>query len=96
MSESIGRAGVLGTGSGCMDRFQLFDRCMFINAIKSTSTVMTVLGSLTSASPGGLILYNRCVLVGITDYGDTNALANSYVDGLTGAAATSGIAVNPS
>lgn len=88
--------GILGTGAACMDRHQIFDNCQFINNIKSTSTAMTVLGSLTSASPGGLLLYKQSVLVGITDYGDTNALANSYIDGLTGAAATSGIAVNPS
>ena len=47
-------------------------------------------------APGGLILHKNPTLVGITDFGDTNALANSYIDGFTGAAATSGIAVNPS
>lgn len=96
MGSAAGVLGILGTGNGCVDRFQLFDRCLFINAIKSTSTTMTVLSSFTTASPGGLLLFNRSVLVGITDYGDTNGLANSYIDGLTGAAATSGIAVNPS
>lgn len=96
MTSSATVLGILGTGNECMDRFQYFDRCMFINNVKSTSTTMTVLTSFTTASPGGLCLHNRSVLVGITDYGDTNGLANSFVDGLTGAAATSGIAVNPS
>lgn len=96
MTSAAGVLGILGTGAACMDRFQLFDNCTFFNAIKSTSTVMTVLGSLTSPSPGGLMLFKQCVLLGITDYGDTNGLANSYIDGFTGAAATSGIAVNPS
>ncbi len=94
--NAAGVLGILGTGAACMDRWQLFDNCMFINNIKSTSTSMTVLGSLTSASPGGLMLFKQCVLLGIGEYGDTNALANSYIDGFTGAAATSGIAVNPS
>lgn len=95
-TSAAGVLGILGTGSGCVDRFQTFERCKFINNIKSTSTTMTVLVSLTSASPGGLLLFDRSVLVGIGEYGDTNGLANSYIDGLTGAAATSGIAVNPS
>lgn len=96
MTSAAGVLGVLGTGAACMDRTQTFDNCTFENAIKSTSTVMTVLGSLTSASPGGLMLYKQCILIGIGEYGDANALANSYIDGFTGAAATSGIAVNPS
>ncbi len=96
MGSSAGVLGILGTGAACMDRTQCFDNCTFENAIKSTSTAMTVLTSLTSASSGGLILFKQCVLIGITDYGDTLALANSYIDGLTGDAATSGIAVNPS
>ncbi len=35
-------------------------------------------------------------MIGITKFGDTNGLANSYVDGGAPTAATSGIAVNPS
>lgn len=88
--------GILGTGAACMDRWQKFDKCTFINNIKSTSTVMTVLASLTSASPGGLFLFKNPTMVGITDFGDTNGLANSYVDGGAPTAATTGIAVNPS
>ncbi len=93
--SAAGVLGILGTGASCMDRFQLFQDCMFINNIKSTSTAMTVLASLTNASPGGLFLFKNPTLVGITDFGDTNALANSYVDGGAPTAATTGIAVNP-
>jgi len=96
MTSAAGVLGILGTGAACMDRHQLFDNCTFVNAIKSTSTTMTVLASLTSASPGGLMIFKQCILLGIGEYGDTNGLANSYIDGFTGAAATSGIAVNPS
>lgn len=88
--------GILGTGAACIDRWNTFEKCSFINNIKSTSTTMTVLASFTSASPGGLLLHKNSTLVGITDFGDTNALANSYVDGGAPTAATTGIAVNPS
>ncbi len=57
---------------------------------------MTVLASFTTASPGGLLLHKNSTLVGIGEFGDTNGLANSYVDGGPPAAATTGIAVNPS
>lgn len=95
-TSAAGVLGILGTGNECVDRWQLFDNCVFLNNIKSTSTAMTVLGSFTTASPGGFLLYKQCVLVGIGEYGDTNGLANSYVAGLTGLAASDGIAVNPS
>lgn len=96
MTSSATVLGVLGTGNACVDRTNTFDNCTFENAISSTSTTMTVLGSFTTASPGGLLLYKQCILLGIGEYGDTNALNNSYIDGFTGAAATSGIAVKPS
>lgn len=88
--------GIVGTGNGCVDRHNLFDRCTFMNNIKSTSTAMTVLTSFTTASPGGLLLMKDCTLVGIGEFGDTNGLANTYIDGGTVTAASSGIAVNPS
>jgi len=87
--------GILATGDGSIDRWQSFDNCQFINAIKSTSTVMSVLASCTTASAGGLFLFKNCTKVGITKFGDTNALAASYIDGAAPTAATSGMAVNP-
>jgi len=95
-TSAAGVLGILGTGAACMDRWQSFERCTFINNIKSTSTAMTALASLTSASPGGLLSFKDCTTIGMTKFGDTNALANSYVDGAAPSAATSGIAVNPS
>jgi len=94
-TSAAGVLGILGTGAACMDRWQKFIGCTFINNIKSTSTVMTVLTSLTNASPGGLILMKGATLVGIGEFGDTNGLANTYVDGGAPTAATTGIAVNP-
>lgn len=96
MGSSAGVLGILGTGADCLDRVNTFDNCLFLNAIKSSSTTMTVLTSLTNAATGGALMFKQCVLLGIGEYGDTIALANSYIDGFTGAAATSGIAVNPS
>lgn len=95
-TSNAGVLGILGTGAACMDRWQSFERCGFINAIKSTSTQMTVLASLTSASPGGLIMFKNCTSIGSTKWGDTNALANSYVDGGPPTAATTGLGINPS
>lgn len=87
--------GIIGTGSGCMDRSQIFDNCVFDNAVQSTSTTMSGLATL-AASAGGLLLFKQSVLVGITEYGtDATSRGQEYIDGLTGAAATSGIAVNP-
>jgi len=86
--------GILGTGAACMDRFQLFRNCLFVNAIKSTGSAMTVLASLTSAAPGGLLAYHACLLIGITKFGDTNGLANSYCYGAVNSTANS-LAANP-
>jgi hypothetical protein len=96
MCDAASPLGILGTGAACMDRYQTFVNCDFINATGSTSTTMTVLTSLTNAAPGGILLFRQCVLVAIGEYGDTLGLTMSYIDGLTGAAATSGIAVKPS
>lgn len=96
LTSSATVLGFLGTGAGCMDRDQVFDNCTFINQVQSTSTTMSGLGTLTSASAGGLLLFKQSVLVGITEYGtDATTRGLCYIDGLTGAAATSGIAVNP-
>lgn len=86
--------GVLGTGAACMDRWQLFRDCVFVNCIKSTGTAMTVLASLTNAAPGGLLAYHTCILIGITKFGDTNGLANSYCYGAVNSTANS-LAANP-
>lgn len=94
--SAAGVLGILITGASAIDRWNLFENCSFINNIKSTSTVMTVLISMTNASPGGLLLMNQCSMLGITDWGDTNGLANTYVNMSAPTAATGGIAVNPS
>lgn len=87
---------ILGTGADCLDRVNVFKDCMFLNSIKSGGTTITAVGSLTNAAPGGLILLKSCTSVGATKWGDTNFLANSYVDGGAPTAASTGLGVNPS
>jgi hypothetical protein len=84
-----------GTGTECIDRFQVFNRCLFLNATSSTSTALTGLGTLP-ASAGGYILFQQSTMVGSGEWGtDATTRGQCYIDGLTGAAATSGVAVNP-
>lgn len=87
--------GYLGSAAGCIDRFNVFDRCKFINAVQSTSTTLSGLGTLP-ASAGGLLLFKDPTLVGITEFGtDATTRGQCYVDGAAPTAGTSGIAVNP-
>lgn len=96
MTSSADVLGILGTGNGCVDRWQLFQGCTFVNAIKSTSTQMTVLGSFTTASPGGMVYFKGSSGVGFTKFGDTNFLANSFIDMPAVSASAGGLAVAPS
>jgi len=88
--------GILGTGNGCVDRWNLFKGCAFINNVDSTSTAMTVLGSFTTASPGGAIILQDSLVAGATDWGDANFFANSFVNMPAVSASAGGLAVNPS
>ncbi len=82
--------------SASVDRWQWFQDCLFVNNVKSASTPMTVGVSMgAGTSPAGLIMMQRCSLIGATAWGDTAALGQMYVDGAPPTAATSGIAVNP-
>lgn len=57
--------------SGCIDRWQYFERCLFINAVGSTSTAQTA-ATVVHASAGGLLLMKDCMLVGATDWHATD------------------------
>lgn len=95
-TSAAGVLGFLGTGNGCVDRTTYFKGCTMVNNIKSTSTQMDVFASFTTASPGGLLSFVDCPMIGITEYGDTNGLANSYVNMAAPSASAGGIMVNPS
>ena len=85
---------VLGTGAGCMDRWQKFKNCLFLNNVESGSTILTVGASLTNAASGGMLVMANCNAVGMTKWGDTLALAQMYVSNVDGAA-TSGLMLAP-
>lgn len=95
-TSNAGVLGILGTGAGCVDRTNFFNNCSFVNNIKSTSTQMTVLASFTNAAPGGLLAFKDCDSIGITKFGDANALSNSYINMAAVSAAAGGLDVNPS
>jgi hypothetical protein len=80
MTSAATPLGIIGTGSGCMDRFQLFERCSFINNVKSTSTTITGLCTLP-ASAGGLLFFKESTTVGFTDlFTDTTTRDQIYLD----------------
>lgn len=87
--------GISVAAASDIDRWQKFDRCVFINNVQSTSTTMSGLSTI-AASAGGLLMMKDCTLVGITEFGtDATSRGQIYVDGGTVTASTSGIAVNP-
>lgn len=65
-------------GAGDIDRFILFQRCGFVNAIGSTATTAAQVANI-HASAGGLVLMNGCWSVGATEW-ETTASALLYMD----------------
>lgn len=87
--------GILTSAAASMDRWQSFERCVFINNVGSTSTTMTALATL-AASSGGQVLLKDCTTVGITDlFSDANTSGQMFIDGGAPTAATTGLAVAP-
>jgi len=79
-------------GASSLDRWAMFRRCVFINAIDSTATTMTA-AITDNAGAGGLLLLKDCTLIGATDW-VTGAAGNvTYIDGAAPTAASSGLAV---
>ena len=82
-------------GVGGVDRWNLFDRCTFINAVDSTSTTMTAAVTM-AASAGGLLLMKDCTAVGITDwFTDATTAGQMFIDGGAPTANATGLAVAP-
>ena len=71
--------------SGGMDRYALFDDCLFFNAVDSTATAMSAAISNAGGSPAGSIILNNCISVGATAIATTGAV---YVNQLSAAGAT--------
>lgn len=63
-----------------LDRFQLFRKCSFINAVNSTATAMTEAVD-SHASAGGMVVFEDCNLVGVTSgQHDAGSVGNVYVN----------------
>jgi hypothetical protein len=96
MASAATPLAVIGSAAGCLDRFNHFDECQFVNAIKSTSTQITALATLAAAA-GGLLLFTNPTLVGITGFGsDATTRAQEYITGVASGSTTTGIGYNPS
>lgn len=81
-------------GASDIDRYVLFERCLFHNAINSTGTTMTAALSV-HASAGGTVILNNCTQIGATEWvGATNG--NVYINMPTpdGVGAAGGTAVS--
>ena len=80
--------------SNAIDRFAIFNRCIFLNAIHSTGTAMTE-AIAAHASLSATILLKDCTLVGATDW-ENAASGQVMIDGAAPTAGTSGLAVDVS
>lgn len=89
-ASNAGHLFVKAASADDIDRFAIFDSCLFLNAIKSTATTMTVAMSL-NASVGGAIILQNSWLFGATDW--ANDFTNVYTAGSMAAAtaATAGL-----
>jgi hypothetical protein len=80
--------------SAGVDRFCLFDNCMFINAIQSGATQMTEAFDITAGgSPNGLILLKDCGLLGATDWEAATVSGEVYSFSQTSTGNVTGLAV---
>jgi len=87
--------GILTSSAASLDRWQYFDRTVFINNVDSTSTQMTALTTM-AASSGGLLFLKDCSAVGITDlFSDATTSGQMFIDGGAPTAATTALAVAP-
>lgn len=76
-------------GSGGMDRYAYFDRCLFMNAVESGSTTMNA-AITANASAGGAVILQSPISLGATAIATTGPV---YIIGGVPVATTSGIAI---
>lgn len=94
-ASSAGAFHVLVTGTG-LDRYVMFDDCIFFDGSLSGGTAMTAAVSCTTNNPGGGILMPHSSIAGAAaaEWGDTNAKTVLRVDN-AGGASTAGIMLSP-
>lgn len=66
-ADNAGALFVKVDGASDIDRFVLFDRCVFTNADNSTATTMTAAMDV-HASAGGHVIVKDCMLIGASDW----------------------------
>lgn len=81
---------VLVAAASDIDRWQLFDRCQFLNF---AGTALAG-GFSMAASAGGFVLLDNCVFVGATDIEATAASNEIFIMGPVPTATTTGLAIN--
>lgn len=70
------------SAAAAIDRYTYFSNCVFINAIKSTSTTMSAAFTLAASAGGMFVMDPLCQLVGISAFGtDATSLALILVGG---------------
>lgn len=82
----------LSLGASSIDRFVLFNGCIFINETKSGATTINQNFSV-NASPGGLVLLKACISVGATKW-ETSPSNNVFLDMPAPSASAGGYAIN--
>lgn len=90
-ADNAGALFVKAASAGDIDRFVLFERCLFHNAANSAASTMTVAMDLHAAVGGSVILYDSW-LYGATDWAD-DFTAVEVAGGTQATAATAGLMV---
>lgn len=85
LADNAGALFVKAASSGDIDRYVLFQNCIFHNAVYSTATTMTT-GFSVSASVGGTVILDGCSILGATDWStDYTALRGCNMPDITAA-----------
>ena len=85
LAYTTATAGVLYVtvaAASAIDRYNLFNRCRFINSgLKAAGTTISAVATLV-ASAGGMLIFDYCSRYGVTDWGtNSTSLGQIYVDG---------------
>lgn len=88
-ADNAGHLWVKIDGSGDIDRYVWFKRCMFYNAVESTGTTMTA-GFNVHNTCGGMVILQDCAQIGATDWAAADN-GNVYINGTAATAGSDGI-----
>ncbi len=88
-ADNAGHLFVKIDGSADIDRYVIFDRCLFYNAIESTATAMTQAMNVHN-SCGGMVIVKDCVMIGATDWAEADN-GNVYADMGAASAGSAGL-----